>query len=286
MLGRRAGPARPLGLGRAHHGGAHAFHDGLHIGEVQIDQARIHHQVGDRAHARFQHAIGQPEGVGHLDAGRDHLEQVLVGHDDQRVGHLAQGVDAVIGIGAPPVALEIERLGDDRDGQDAALARQPADHRRRTRSGPAPHAGGDEHHVRVVQHAQQVVTALFGGGGTDVGLAPRAQPLGQGRAQLQAVGGQRTRQRLGVGVGRDELDPLQAGFDHVVQRVAATAADPQHHDAGALLDQSGVVGGVHRMRRSQGSSDTQTHGTANGSTWTAQRTDSGFMLPHVRLRKG
>ena len=37
-------------------------------------------------------------------------------------------------------------------------------------------------------------------------------------------------QRLGVGVGDDEIDALQAGLDHVVDGVAAGAADAEHGD--------------------------------------------------------
>jgi hypothetical protein len=45
----------------------------------------------------------------------------------------------------------------------------------------------------------------------------------------------RHRQRLGVGVGDDEVDTLQPGIDHVVDGIAATAANPEHGDAGLQL---------------------------------------------------
>ena len=44
-------------------------------------------------------------------------------------------------------------------------------------------------------------------------------PLGLGKGQL-----------LGVGVGDDELDAFEPGLDHVVDRVAAGAADAEHDD--------------------------------------------------------
>ena len=50
-------------------------------------------------------------------------------------------------------ALEVEGLGDDADGQDAALARHAGDHRRGAGAGAAAHAGGDEDHVRAVEMA-------------------------------------------------------------------------------------------------------------------------------------
>ncbi len=40
------------------------------------------------------------------------------------------------------------------------------------------------------------------------------------------------RQRLRIGVGDDEFDALQVGADHVVDGVAAGAADTDHGDPG------------------------------------------------------
>jgi len=36
---------------------------------------------------------------------------------------------------------------------------------------------------------------------------------------------------LCVGIGNDEVDALQSGRDHVVNRIAAGAADPKHDNA-------------------------------------------------------
>ena len=48
-------------------------------------------------------------------------------------------------------------------------------------------------------------------------------------------GARRLRQRLGVGVADDELARLQVRPDHVVDGVAAGAADPDDGDAGLQL---------------------------------------------------
>jgi hypothetical protein len=47
------------------------------------------------------------------------------------------------------LALEVERLGHDADGQDALFAGGAGDDRSRARAGAAAHAGGDEAHVRA-----------------------------------------------------------------------------------------------------------------------------------------
>ena len=42
----------------------------------------------------------------------------------------------------------------------------------------------------------------------------------------------RERQRLGVGIGNHEIDPIEAGRDHVVDGIAAGPADAEDGDAG------------------------------------------------------
>ena len=59
-----------------------------------------------------------------------------------------------------------------------------------------------------------------------------AEPAGPFRAQLNLVRRQRTIERLQIGIGRDEIDPLQVAVDHGVQGVAAAAADADHLDPG------------------------------------------------------
>jgi hypothetical protein len=75
------------------------------------------------------------------------------------------------------------------------------------------------------------VRRLLGGELALVGLAARAQAA---VAELDQAGRGGAVQRLRVGVGADELDVLHAAHDHVLHRVAAAAAHPDHLDAGAL----------------------------------------------------
>ncbi len=74
-----------LALAGAHHRLAHLAHHRAHVGEVQIDEARHDHQIGDRAHALLQHFVGELESF--LEGGfrLGDQKQVLVGNDDQRV---------------------------------------------------------------------------------------------------------------------------------------------------------------------------------------------------------
>ncbi|VUD72646.1 hypothetical protein MET9862_03246 [Methylobacterium symbioticum] len=63
-LGRAVGALLAGGLASSHHRLAHAAHDRAHVGEIEVDQALLHHQVGDAGDARVEHLIGHREGVG------------------------------------------------------------------------------------------------------------------------------------------------------------------------------------------------------------------------------
>ena len=73
----------------------------------------------------------------------------------------------------------------------------------------------------------------------DLGAGAGAEPLGQVDAELDAHARHSTGERLRVGVGDDELDPLEPGRDHVVDGIAAGAADADHGDSGAQVGQLG-----------------------------------------------
>ena len=144
--------------------------------------------------------------------------------------HLVQFGDAVLGDAHPAHAFEVERLGDDADGEDAGLLGAARDHRRGAGAGAAAHAGGDEHHVRALEVIADLVDRLFGRGAPDFRLRAGAEPFGDGHAHLDDALGLGHGERLGVGVGDDEVDALQPARDHVVDGVAAGAAGPEHGD--------------------------------------------------------
>jgi hypothetical protein len=158
------------GLAGAHHRLAHFTHDRANVGEVEIDQALLHHQVGDAGDPRIQHLVGHGEGIGKGRLLVRHPEQILVRDDQQGVDHLVQFGDAVFGDAHPAHAFEVERLGDDADGEDAGLFRATRDHRRCAGAGAAAHAGGDEHHMRALEVIADLVDRLFGCGAPDFRL--------------------------------------------------------------------------------------------------------------------
>ncbi len=63
-LGRLDGAAVARGFAGAHHRLAHLAHHRADVGEVEIDQAFLDHQVGDAGDAGIEHLVGHREGVG------------------------------------------------------------------------------------------------------------------------------------------------------------------------------------------------------------------------------
>ena len=69
-----------------------------------------------------------------------------------------------------------------------------------------------------------------GGGEADVRVGARAEALGRVVADVQLDVGVAHRERLGVGVGGDELDAAQPRVDHAADGVRAAAADADDLD--------------------------------------------------------
>ncbi len=140
--------------------------------------------------------------------------------------------DAGIGQAHAVAAFEGERLGDHADRENAAFARMLGDDRGSTRAGAAAHAGGDEDHVRAIEVLGDLGARFLSSGHADLGVGARAQAHGDADTQLDAGVGARELQLLRVGVGDDELNAFQARLDHVVDGIAARAADTEDDDAG------------------------------------------------------
>jgi hypothetical protein len=157
-------------------------------------------------------------------------QQPVVGDGDEGVDVLAELEDPLLGHLAPPRPLEAERLGHHGHGEGADVLRHMRDDRRRAGSGPAAHAAGDEHHVGAVEHVEDFRVRLERRVPAHLRVRAGAEAAGQLQAELQPGGRPGAAERLRVGVGRDELDPEQAGVDHPVHRVASPAPDSDHLD--------------------------------------------------------
>ena len=72
---------------------------------------------------------------------------------------------------------------------------------------------------------------LLGRGLANLRPGAGRETFGQLKAHLHNSRGARGAESLRVSVGDDEVDPGQAGGDHIVDRVAAGASHAAHHDA-------------------------------------------------------
>ena len=112
------------------------------------------------------------------------------------------------------------------------LSGEPGYNRGGSCAGAAAHAGGDEHHVCRAKRFHQVIHRFFSRGAPDVGPGASAKAMGDARAKLDGFICQRLRQRLGIRIGDNKLDAFKLRRNHVVDGVAAGAADADNGNAG------------------------------------------------------
>src|SRR6202011_1173617 len=217
-------------LAGPHHGLAHFAHDRANVGEIEIDQAFLDHQIGDACDPGIEHLIGHRESIGESGFLVGYAKEILVWNDNQRIDRFLQFVDTGLSHTHAPRALELERLGDYADGQDAHIPGGAGDDRRGTGAGSTAHAGGDKDHVRPGQVIADFFDRFLRRGPADFWLRSGAETFGDLKAHLDNPLALRGRKRLCVGIGDDELDPDQARDNHIVYGIAARAADAGDHD--------------------------------------------------------
>ena len=225
-MGGVRGPVAAGSDAGAHEGHAPFFHDRAHVGKIHVDKAGHHNEVGNPPHRKAQHFIGHAKDV--LDAGvlGAQGEEAVVGDGDDGVHHLAQLLDAVVGQAPLHLAFEFEGLAHHGHGQGAQFPAEFGHHRGAAGTGAAAHAGGDEHHVGPLEDLLKVLGFFHGGFAAHFGIAPGPQTPGHIGTQLDLHRGQAPLQGLGIGVGGDEIDAHHLGGNHIINGVAAGAADP------------------------------------------------------------
>ena len=219
--------------GGAHDRVSHAGHDGLHVGEVAVDDAGDGDDVGDALHRLAQNVVGDAERFEEAGVFGDR-EQLLVGDDDDGVDRVDQLLQAALGLGLAALAFEGEGLGDDGDGERAHFAGERGDDRRGAGAGAAAEAGGDEHHVGAFEGFDDLVGVFERGLASDFGIGARAEAVGELDAELDLDRRVRELERLQIGVGDHELDAFEVRLDHAVDGVAAAAADADDLDLCAV----------------------------------------------------
>ena len=234
-----------LATGRtdAHERRAGTLHDGLDVGEVEVDQTWGRDEVGDALDTGQEHLVGRAEGVKHRDGAVADRQQPVVRDDDERVDLFAQRGDAELGLVRATTALEGERAGHDTDRQSTEAAGDLRDDGRTTRARATTLTGGDEHHVGALEDLFDLLSVILRRLTTDLGVGAGTETARQLTAHVELDVGVTHEQGLGVGVDRDELHTLEADLDHPVDGVDATAADTDDLDDGQV-----VLGSCHEKR--------------------------------------
>ena len=141
----------------------------------------------------------------------------------------------MLGLQQPLLALELERLGHDRDRQRAKLAGETGDDRRRAGSRPAAEPGRHEDHVGAVERLNDLFGVFERRLTADGGIGAGAESFRQLAADLKLERRRVHLERLEVCVRDDELDAVEARSHHPVDGIAAAAADADHLDPGARI---------------------------------------------------
>ena len=234
-LGGILGLVLAAGAANAHVGHARVLHDGGDVCKVQIDEAGILDQIGDRLHRLAEHVVGDLESIGKGDLLIGGKLQPLIGDDHQGVHPGSEFLDALLGLHHTAASLEVKGLGDHANGEDAHLLGDVGHDGGRAGTGAAAHTGGDEHHVRVLQGLGHSGTALLSGLAPHFGVAARALPAGELLTDLNLKRRAGNGKRLLVRVDRDKIHTLGAGFHHPVDYVVAAAADADDLDGNDII---------------------------------------------------
>jgi len=241
FLGGVAGAIFARSAAHSHQCGPALGHDGAHVSEVQVDQAGHGDQLGDALNTLAQHVVGHPKRFLQAGALVDDLQQPVVGNHDQGIHLALERLDARLGGLNAARAFEREGAGDHADRQGAQFFGDLGHHRRAAGAGATAHAAGDEDHIRAAHHFIQLVGALFGGLASNLRVAAGAQAARQLIPNTDASLGFAEQQSLRVGVDRDEFDPPQPFFNHAVDGITATTADPDHLNAGEIISHGQCV---------------------------------------------
>jgi hypothetical protein len=124
----------------------------------------------------------------------------MLGNTDQRINRLTEPDNALFGGATAASALEVERLGDDADGERSRRAGMLRDHRRRSGPRATAHAGGDEDHIGPTHHLAQGIGALLGRALADLRTSAGTQPFGELVADADIDGCLAAHEGLSVGV--------------------------------------------------------------------------------------
>jgi len=221
-----------FGFTSSHHRLAHLVHHGTYVCKVEVDQAGTHHQVRHTLYALIQNIVCHRKRFGKGGFFRRQTKQVLVRNNDERIYDLLQGFHPVFGLTHTFIAFELERLCHNTNRQNTKFTCGLCNDWRSARSGAAPHPCRDKAHVRSRTMVNDLFNAFFRSGRPNGRTRACTQTFGDFDTKLDAAFGHALLQCLSVSVCDNKVHTVELFFDHIVDRIAASATNAEHCDTG------------------------------------------------------
>src|SRR5947207_13855650 len=124
------------------------------------------------------------------------MQQALVGNSNDRVDALLQLPETLLGLLHATATLEVERFGNDGNGQRIQLRGERSHYRCCPRARATAETGGNKNHVSTFEHFYDFVSVLQCGVATHSGISARAETFCKAAAQLNLDRRMRSLQRL------------------------------------------------------------------------------------------
>ena len=207
--------------------------EGSHeIIKTNVDQARPHHNAGNRPDTLGNHAVGRRKRFVHALLGQNQLSHSRVVKGDQGVGEHRQLVEGDLCLLPATPSLKIKwRRG--KDHCEGSFLPGETSHQRGSPgacSSTEPHT--DEDDLAIAQGIPDFQLRLFGCLLSKGGIAPRAQAFCEITADLDFLRGNRTCQSPHIRIAGKQFGTLHAIERNPVQHVGPGTSYPDDFDGG------------------------------------------------------
>src|SRR5581483_9894366 len=195
------------------------------IVKTDANEAWSLNQVHDRTNALTDGRVRFRKRLMNARMRRDHVAHQIVLKTNDRVSNLVQPPQSFARLSVATSAFERERQRCERKHQGAGLPSQVRHIWCCTRACASAEPGADEDHSAASQRLTNFIGGLKGGLITNFRIATCSQTPGDRATQLHFVCGNGTRQRLYIGVDRQDLRSFKPVEHDPAQRFQTGSAD-------------------------------------------------------------
>ena len=149
---------------------ARIFHDGGHVGKVEVYVTGAIDQAGNGLYTAKQNFVSNFECVEKGNTSLGYLLQSLVRNDNQGVDAGCQLGNSFFRLQHTPASFKSKRLGNDTDGENTHLFREFGDNRCSASACATAHTGRDKYHIGTLQCFFDFIKAFFCGALTELGI--------------------------------------------------------------------------------------------------------------------